>query len=372
MSKRDYYEVLGVERSAGSDELKKAYRQLAMKYHPDRNQGDTESEEKFKEASEAYSVLGNAEKKQMYDQYGHEGLRAGGRGGFDGSFFSDSIFSDFEDVLGGFFGFGGGGARRGGGGQRAQRGRDIGMETNLTLEEAYNGIEKKIDVAREKSCDICDGSGNEPGHSPETCAQCGGSGSARRSHGFFSIATTCPVCNGAGKIIKHPCEKCSGKGRLPEEKTIKITFPAGVDNGNRLRVGGEGEAGYNGGRPGDLYVIINVEEDDNFRREGNDLLYDLEITFAQAALGDDVKIETFYGKEKIKIQPESQSGKITRIKGKGFKNVNGWGKGDLLVILKLVTPTHLTRKERDLFRQLRDLEKQREKNSSGEGKRFFN
>ncbi len=360
MSKRDFYEVLGVERSADTAEIKKAYRKLAMQYHPDRNQGNPEAEDKFKEASEAYSVLGNDEKRQLYNQYGHDGLRSTGRG-FDGSFFSDSIFSDFEDVLGSFFGYSSGGQRGGRGGQRAQRGRDVGMEVNLTMEEAYNGLEKELDVAKEKNCTICDGSGNEPGYPPETCAQCGGSGSTRRSHGFFSIASTCPVCNGSGKIIKHPCKKCSGNGRVKDQKTIKVSFPAGVDNGNRLRVGGEGEDGFNGGPPGDLYVIINVDEDNNFRREGNDLIYDLEIAFAQAALGDSLKIETYYGTEKIKIHPESQTGKTIRIKGKGFKNVNSWGKGDLRVILKIVTPTHITRKERDLFRQLRELEKIREK-----------
>ncbi|MCP4217020.1 MAG: molecular chaperone DnaJ [bacterium] len=371
MSKRDYYEVLGVSRETEQPAIKKAYRQLALKYHPDRNQGNNEAEEMFKEASEAYSVLGNEEKKRIYDQYGHEGLKSTGRG-FDGSFFSDATFSGLEDILGSFFGFsGGGGGGRGSHGPRPQRGRDLGMEVNLTMEEAYNGIEKDIDISRTKNCSICDGSGNEPGYPPETCAQCGGSGSARRSHGFFSIATTCPICNGVGKIIKHPCKKCSGKGRLPDKKTLKVTFPAGVDNENRLRVGGEGEDGYNGGRAGDLYVIIHVEEDDNFAREENDLVYNLEISFSQAALGDDIKIETFYGTEKIKIPSESQNGKTIRFKGKGFKNVNGWGKGDLKVVLKVATPTHLTRKERDLFQQLRDLEKNKKGDSSGK-KRFFN
>jgi molecular chaperone DnaJ len=370
MAKRDFYEILGVPRNAAGDEIKKAYRQLALKYHPDRNQGDADAEEKFKEASEAYSVLADKEKRSIYDQYGHEGLRAGGRGFSDFSFFSDSIFSDFEDILGNFFGFSS--QRRGSQGRRPQRGRDLGLEVDLTMEEAYNGVEKDLEITKEKNCHICDGSGNEPGYPPETCAQCGGSGSSRRSHGFFSIATTCPVCNGAGKIIKHPCKTCGGKGRVPERKTINVKFPAGVADGNRLRVGGEGEEGYNGGRSGDLYVQINVAEHDHFRREDNDLIYELEITFAQAALGDEIKIKTFYGTEKIKIQQESQNGKIVRFKGKGFKNVNGWGKGDLLVVLKVVTPTHLTRKERDLFRQLREIEKQRSGEASSDHKRLFN
>ncbi len=370
MDKRDYYEVLGVSRTAGKDEIKKNYRQLAMKYHPDRNQGDTAAEEKFKEASEAYSVLADDEKRKLYDQFGFDGLRAGGRGFGDGSFFSESVFSDFEDILGSFFGFGGGGGGRRQG-NRPQRGRDIGMEVSISMEEAYNGVEKEVEASKEANCNICDGSGNEPGHSPEGCAQCGGTGQTRRSHGFFSIATTCPVCNGAGKIVRHPCKKCGGRGRLPEKKLISVNFPAGVATGNRLRVTGEGEAGFRGGRPGDLYLVIQVEEHDHFRREENDLIYDLEISFAQAALGDTIKIETFYGTEKIKIKPESQSGTITRIKGKGFKNVNGWGKGDLVIILKVTTPTHLTRKERDLFVKLREMEKERAEKHSHEGQRLY-
>jgi len=371
MAKRDYYEVLGVSRDASNDEIKKAYRKLALKYHPDRNQGSSEAEGKFKEASEAYSVLADEEKKQMYDRFGFDGLKGVGRGFSDFSSFSDSIFSDFEDILGSFFGFGSSG-KRGNRGQRAQRGRDFGVEVNLTMEESYNSVEKEVEVTRERNCNICDGSGNEPGYPSESCTQCGGSGSIRRSQGFFSIATTCPVCNGDGKIIKHPCKECNGKGRAMERKKIKVTFPAGVANGNRLRVTGEGEDGYNRGRPGDLYIIINVEEDDYFRREDNDLIRELEITFSQATLGDEVKIKTFYGTEKIKIPQESQDGKIIRFKGKGFKNVNGWGKGDLLIILKVTTPTHLTRKERELFKQLREIEKQKSGEFSREDRSFFN
>ncbi|MCU0285360.1 MAG: molecular chaperone DnaJ [Acidobacteria bacterium] len=364
MAKRDYYEVLGVPRNAKIDEIKKAYRQMAMKYHPDRNQSDPQAEELFKEASEAYSVLGNDEKKRIYDQYGFEGLKVNGRGFGDfSSFFSDSVFSDFEDILGSVFGFS---SSRRGRGPRPQQGRDIGQEVTLTLEEAYNGVEKEVAVIKEKNCIICDGAGNEPGHPPETCAQCGGTGSVRRSQGFFSIATTCHICSGTGKIIRHPCKKCGGKGRVTDRKTLKVNFPAGVAKGNRMRLVGEGEEGYHGGRPGDLYVVIDVSEHDRFRREDNDLVIDLEITFAQAALGDTVKIETFADTEKIKIPPESQTGKITRIKNKGFKNVNGWGRGDLVVILKVLTPTHLTKKERDLFQKLREIEKQRSGGKSNE------
>jgi molecular chaperone DnaJ len=361
MAKRDYYDVLGVSRQAGTDEIKKAYRQLAMKYHPDRNEGNPEAEEKFKEASEAYSVLADAEKRRIYDQYGFDGLKSAGRGFADGSFFSDSIFADFEDILGSLFGFSTGRGR----GRGGRRGRDLGMDVNITMEEAYNGVEKEIEVKRGISCPICDGSGSEPGRPIETCRQCGGSGQTHVSRGFFSIASTCPVCNGAGRIIRYPCKKCSGRGRSHETRKLKINLPAGVDAGNRLRMTGEGEGGYIGGRPGDLYININVEEDDHFKRDGNDLIYYLDITFAQAALGDEVKINAFHGSEKIKIHPESQNGKIIRIKGKGFKNVSGWGKGDFLVILNVITPTRLTRKEKELFRELRKIEKQKEGDADG-------
>jgi molecular chaperone DnaJ len=355
MAKRDYYEVLGVSRDAPVSEIKKAYRQLALKYHPDRNPGDAAAEDKFKEASEAYSVLGDEEKRRIYNQYGFEGLKGAGRGFGDFSFFSDSIFADFGDILGSFFGFSGGR----GGPRGARSGRDLGIEVNLTLEEAYSGVEKELDVKRERSCDICDGSGAEPGREIETCRQCGGSGQSRVSHGIFSIASTCPVCEGKGKIIRYPCKTCGGKGRTLENRKIKVTIPAGVDSGNRLRVGGEGEGGYKGGRPGDLYVILHVEEHDHFKREGSDLIYRLDISFAQAALGDEIKIQTFEGKEKIKVHPESQTGKKIRHKGKGFKNVNSWGRGDLLVILNVITPTGLSKKEKELFRQLREIEKEK-------------
>ena len=368
MAKQDYYEVLGIPRNAPADEIKKAYRKLALKYHPDRNQGDPGAEEKFKEASEAYSVLADTSKRQTYDRYGHDGLKTSGRGSSDFSFFSDSIFSDFEDILGGIFGFG---SSRGRGRSGPRRGRDVGMEVTLTLEEAYKGVEKNLEIKKEVNCSDCDGLGSEPGKAAETCRQCGGSGSVRRSQGFFSIATTCPVCSGSGKIITHPCEKCRGMGRTTETKEMKVTFPPGVDNGNRLRISGEGEGGFNGGRPGDLYAIIEIEEDDKFERQDNNLIYKFEITFAQAALGDEIKINTFYGMEKIRIPPETQNGKIVRIKGKGFKHVNSWGKGDLLIIITVVTPVHLSRRERELFRELRKIEKNK-KSSTAEESRVYN
>ncbi|MEN8154778.1 MAG: molecular chaperone DnaJ [Acidobacteriota bacterium] len=370
MGKRDYYEVLGVAKDTSQEEIKKAYRKIALKFHPDRNQNNPEAEEKFKEASEAYSVLGNVEKKQKYDQYGFNGLNSNGAGFSDFSFFSDSIFSDFEDILGGFFGFGGRGSGRRSG-SRPRKGEDIGVETYISLEEAYKGVDKEISIEKEVNCTVCSGSGSEPGTTPETCSQCGGSGSVRRSQGFFSISTTCHICSGTGEKITNPCKECRGKGRLIEEKDIKVTFPAGVDSGNRLRISGEGNEGSRGGRPGDLYILLNVKEDQNFRREGNDLISDLKITFSQAVLGDDITTRSFAGKDKIKIQPGTNDGKVISIKGKGFKNLNGWGKGDLLIIIHLDTPVNLSKREKDLFKELREIEKQ--KNYSSEKKKsIFN
>lgn len=366
MAKRDYYEILDVSRDATAAELKKAYRQQAMKFHPDRNPDNPEAEEKFKEASEAYSVLGDEEKRSMYDQYGFDGLKSGGRGFSDGSFFSDSTFADFGDILGDLFGFGsfGGGRSR----NAPRRGRDIGVETVITLEDTFKGTEKEIELERETECDVCEGNGCEPGHTPSTCSSCGGAGSVRRSQGFFSISTTCPQCHGSGQVISHPCKACGGSGREMEVKSIKVNIPAGIAEGQRLRVSGEGEAGTNGGRPGDLYIIINVKEDDYFTRDGNDLIRNLDISFAQAALGDDVEIETFNGKEKIKIPSETQHGDFTKLKGKGFKSVNSWGKGDMIVIFNINTPVKLSKEEKKLFKELRDLELNRKQKKGG----FFN
>lgn len=369
MGKRDYYDVLGVSKNSTQAEIKKAYRQIAMKYHPDRNQGDNAAEEKFKEASEAYSILGNEDKKLKYDQFGFNGLNSHGQGSSDFSFFSDSIFSDFEDILGDVFGFGNR-SSSGGKQNRPRRGEDIGIETSITLEESFHGVEKEVAVESEISCTTCSGSGSEPGTSPETCKQCGGHGSVRRSQGFFSISTPCPACRGKGSIIVHPCNICSGAGREKKEKKIKITIPAGVDNGNRLRISDEGDAGYMNGRPGDLYILINVEEERNYRREGVDLIYYMDITFSQAALGDDINIKAFHGKEKIKIPAETQNGKIMKIRNKGFKNLNGWGKGDLLIAIKILTPTELSKKEKELFRELKKIEKAKQAGSDKENPLF--
>jgi molecular chaperone DnaJ len=353
MAKKDYYQVLGVSRTASAEEIKKAYRKFALQHHPDRNRDNPAAEEKFKEASEAYSVLGNSEKRQIYDQYGVEGLRAGN--GSDFGFFSDSIFSDFGDILGDMFGFGGGGSGRA---QRRgpRKGNDLGLEISLTLEESFLGVEKEIDVERERNCNACDGSGSEPGHNAEVCHKCGGRGNVRVSQGFFSMATTCSACRGSGTVISHPCKKCRGQGRQRESRKIKVTFPAGIDDGNRLRISGEGEGGRQGGSPGDLYIAVRIKPDEHFQRQDNDLLFRLPITFSQAVLGDLVQIKTFEGTEKIKIPPSTQNGQILKIKNKGFHQVNRWSRGDLLVQVHILTPRDLSPQETELFKKLREIE----------------
>jgi molecular chaperone DnaJ len=360
MARKDYYHILGVPRNADNEEIKKAYRKLALQFHPDRNPDEPHAAEKFKEASEAYAVLGNPEKRQIYDQYGLDGLRQGGAWPADFNFFSDSIFADFSDILGGLFGFDSfmGGPRRS---HRPRKGQDIGVEVALTLKEAYLGVDKEIDVEREKSCRACGGSGSEAGKGIEDCRQCGGSGTVRRSQGFFSISTTCGACQGRGKVITHPCKSCHGSGRFNEKKKIKVNFPAGIDEGNRLRVVGEGEDGTNGGNAGDLYLLVRLQRDKTFQRQEHDLLYELDITFAQAALGDELKIETLDSVEKLRVPAGTQSGHVLRLKSKGFKHVNRWGRGDLLVRIRIMTPTHLSRRERELFQEMLDIELKKEK-----------
>ncbi len=357
MNTQDYYAALGVARDASKEEIKKSYRTLAMKYHPDRNQDNPEAEEKFKQASEAYAILGNEEKRRIYDRYGAEGLR--NNGGFsESSFFTDSVFSDFEDILGNLFGFGSmfGGSRRRRG---PRRGQDIGMEVQLTMEEAFHGVERELSLEREEKCPECDGSGSEPGTHAETCSQCGGSGQVRRSQGFFSVTAPCRLCGGSGKIIKNPCSHCSGGGRVRARKEISVKIPAGVDSGNRLRVSGEGESGHAGGPPGDLYLMLTVSPHETFSREENHLVMKLEISFAQAALGDELEIETFAGKEKVKVPAGAQSGHVVSIRHKGFRSINGWGRGDLKVLLMVRTPERLGREEKKLFQSLRRLEQER-------------
>jgi len=360
MAKKDYYQILGVSSNASAEEIKKAYRKMAMQHHPDRNRDKPEAEEKFKEASEAYSVLGNGEKRKIYDQYGINGLRMG-NGGPDGGFFSDSAFADFGDILGDLFGFGqpfsGSRQRR----QGPRQGRDLGLEIVLTLEESFLGVEKEIAVERERNCPECDGSGSEAGQDAQVCSKCGGTGNVRLAQGFFSVSTTCPACRGSGRLITHPCKKCRGQARVNESKKIKVTLPSGIDEGNRMRVAGEGEGGSQGGSPGDLYVMVRIKEDKNFQRQGNDLLCQLQISFSQAALGDQISVKTFEEVEKVKIPAAAQNGQIIKIKGKGFRQVNRWSRGDLLIKIHVVTPKDLTRQESELFKKLREIERSRDK-----------
>lgn len=346
-TKRDYYEVLGVARNATETDIKKAYRRLAMKYHPDKNPGDKAAEEKFKEAAEAYAVLSDAEQRARYDRFGHAGVGAaagaGGFGGFAG-------FQGFEDILSDIFGFGGGGGRR----SQVQRGADLRYDLELTLEEAAKGVTTQIRVPRLETCGDCGGSGAAPGTTPDACPTCGGIGQVRYQQGFFSVTRTCPQCHGVGHVIKNPCRACRGEGRVRREKRIEIKVPAGVDNGMRLRVAGEGEAGLGGGPPGDLQVVIHVREHDVFERQDNNLLCQVSIDFVEAALGAEIEVPTLDGYAKLKIPEGTQTGTAFRLRGKGMPTLSG-EVGDLFVVVNVVTPTNLTREQRRLLEEFAAL-----------------
>ncbi len=346
MAKRDYYEILGVAKGVSEADLKKAYRRVAMKYHPDRNPDDKDAEEKFKEASEAYEVLSDENKRAAYDQYGHAGLEgAGGMGGgFGGGGFSD-IFGDvFGDI------FGGGGGRRGG----PARGSDLRYTLELSLEDAVKGTSVKIKVPTLVSCKTCDGSGAKAGTKPATCTTCGGHGQVRMQQGFFSVQQTCPTCRGKGKIITDPCKDCHGHGRVEETKTLNVKVPPGVDNGDRIRLAGEGEAGAEGGPSGDLYVQISVKEHEFFQRDGKNLYCEVPIGLVEACLGGEIEVPTLDGRVKLKIPEETQTGKLFRLRGKGVAPVRGGAAGDLLCRVIVETPVNLTSKQKDLLRQLQE------------------
>jgi molecular chaperone DnaJ len=351
MSKRDYYEVLGVSRTATEIEIKRAYRNLAVKFHPDKNPDDPQAEEKFKEAAEAYSVLSDKDKRARYDRFGHAAA-AGGQGfGFD-----PSGFSNIEDIFD-LFGFGDmfggrGGTRRSSG----QRGADLRYDLEITLEEAATGKDEKLRIPRLETCEECEGKGAEKGTQPETCITCGGSGQTRYQQGFFSVMRTCPNCAGKGQIIKSACKNCNGAGRVEKEKTIEIKIPAGVETGSRLRVTAEGEAGVGGGRQGDLYVVVHVAEHETFERQGANLYAAVPISFAQAALGAEMQVKTLDGEETLKIPAGTQTGTVFRIKGEGMPILGGRGKGDLFVAVTLVTPKNLTKEQRKLLEQLAEIE----------------
>ncbi len=352
MSKRDYYEVLGVSRSASDQELKSAYRALAQRYHPDKNQTDPTAEEKFKELGEAYSVLADPDQRQRYDRFGHAGVSSGA-----GQTWGAPGFGGIEDILGDLFGFGDVfGGRPGGRRSAAQRGADLRYDLEITLEDAYHGMTAQLRIPRLETCESCKGNGAAPGTQPENCSNCGGTGQVRYQQGFFSVARTCQVCRGAGRMVKTPCTECRGAGRIEREKQMEVKIPAGVETGSRLRVQGEGEAGTQGGPSGDLYVVIRLAEHERFERQGSNLYASLPLTFGQAALGADVFVATIEGEEKIKIPSGTQTGTIFRIKGKGMPVLGGRGRGDLFVSVSVVTPTSLTREQRKLLEQLAMVE----------------
>jgi len=350
--KRDYYEVLGVTRTATDVEIKSAYRKLAMTYHPDRNPNNPDAEDKFKEITEAYAVLADGEKRSLYDRFGHAGVSgsAAGPAGFD-----PAIFQDFGDIFGEFFGFGdlfgGGGRRR----SRAQRGADLREDLHLEFEEAFFGVEKQVKVRRHEACDVCRGSGAAPGKGPVTCRACDGRGQIRYQQGFFSIARTCSTCQGSGSVISDPCPKCKGEGRVLRERAVETKVPAGVENGTRIRFANLGEAGAFGGPAGDLYVVLHVKEHPFFEREGNNLYCVVPISFPQAALGTEIMVPTFEGEHRLKVPEGTQSGTSFRIRGKGVPVLNGRGKGDLFVEVRIQTPAKLGKRQRELLAELGEL-----------------
>jgi molecular chaperone DnaJ len=347
MSKRDYYDVLGVERGADEKDIKKAYRRMAMKYHPDRNPDDKDADTKFKELSEAYEVLADSQKRAAYDQFGHAGVdgqSGGGQAGGHGS------FSDiFGDVFGDIFGGGGGRGR-----SSVQRGSDLKYNMEMSLEDAVRGTEKTISVPTLVGCEVCDGSGAKKGTRPTTCTTCGGIGQVRMQQGFFAVQQTCPTCSGSGNMISDPCNSCYGRGVKEETKTLNVKIPAGVDTGDRIRLSGKGEAGRNGGPAGDLYVEVHVKSHAIFERDGANLHCEVPISFAEAALGGELEVPTLEGRVKLKVPAETQTGRLFRLRGKGVTPVRGGGIGDLLCRVVVETPVHLTQKQKDLFKELQE------------------
>ncbi len=355
-SKRDYYEVLGVSRTASEQEIKSAYRRLAVRFHPDKNPGDTAAENSFKEAAEAYSVLSVTEQRTRYDRFGHAGVAGAGAGAAWGA----QGFGGIEDILGDLFGFGDAFGGRGGtsGNRRAaaQRGSDLRYDLELTLEEAAKGFTAPLRIPRLEQCEVCKGSGAAAGTHPETCSTCNGAGQVRYQQGFFAVARTCGACRGTGQLIKSPCENCQGAGRIEREKTLEVRVPAGVETGSRLRIVGEGEAGAQGGPSGDLYVVIIVREHERFERQGSNLYTSVPVSFAQAALGADITVQTLDGEHRLRVPAGTQTGTVFRLKGEGLPVLGGRGRGDVFVSATVVTPTTLTREQRQLLEQLSEVE----------------
>jgi molecular chaperone DnaJ len=352
VSKRDYYEVLGVQKTVSEADLKSAYRKLAMKHHPDRNPGDKAAEEKFKEAAEAYAVLADSEKRSLYDRFGHQavGSGAGGSAGFDPSIFAD-FGGDFADILGGMFGFGdifGGGRRRGG----PQRGADLRYDLEISFNEAAKGTETTIQIPRHESCETCRGTGAAPGTSPTVCSRCHGAGQVRTQRGFLVVAGTCPQCRGNGRVIAKPCHTCHGAGQVARERKLTVKIPAGIASDQQMRLQGEGEAGTGGGPAGSLYVVVHVEEHEFFRRDGINLFCEIPVNFTTLALGGEIMVPTLDGEESVKVPEGTQTGTTLRLRGKGMPEVNGRGRGDLFATVQVRTPKKLTKDQRHLIEQL--------------------
>ncbi len=363
MEEKNYYNILGVSKDATEDQVKKSYRKIAMQYHPDRNPGDKEAEEKFKIASEAYEVLRDPEKRDIYDRYGIEGLKGTGFTGFRG--FED-IFSTFGDIFEDFFGFGTTGRRR----TRARPGADLRYDLKISFYEAASGKEAEIEIPKNVPCEVCTGTGAKPGTYPTHCPNCKGTGQVTRSQGFFTISTTCSQCRGEGNIIPHPCKECRGHGKVRKTRKIQIKIPPGVDTGSKIRIRGEGEEGEKGGPPGDLFVFIFVEAHDFFSREGDDLICQIPISFPQAALGTEIEVPTLTGKGNLDIPKGIESGQILRIKGEGFPRTRGYGRGDQIVQIIVKTPNNLTKRQEEILREFEGLSKKKDRGENG-WKGFF-
>ncbi|HDQ03715.1 MAG TPA: molecular chaperone DnaJ [Deltaproteobacteria bacterium] len=349
MIKKDYYEILGVSQSSSDEEIKRNYRKIAMQCHPDKNPGDKQAEDKFKEAAEAYEVLSDRQKREIYDQYGHEGLNSTGFSGFSG--FED-IFSHFGDIFEDFFSFGNTKSRSR---YYTRAGADLRYDLKISFIDAAFGLSKKIEISKQATCSKCEGTGCAPGHTPEVCRACNGRGQAVQSTGFFTISTTCQQCGGYGKIITWPCETCHGTGKETVTKSVQLKIPAGVETGSRLRLRGEGEPGDHGGPNGDLYVFLHVEDHEFFSRSGNDVYCRIPISFVQAALGGTIEVPTLQDKDKIKIPKGTQTGRIFRLKGKGFPHLRGYGRGDQLIEIFVQTPTNLTKKQEEILKEFEKI-----------------
>jgi len=360
---RDYYQILGVDRSAEADTVKKAYRKLAMKFHPDRNPDDAAAVENFKEATEAYEVLSDPQKRRIYDTYGHQGLKSSG---YQGPGNYDDIFSSFGDIFGDIFGFGrsaGGRSRRHG----PVAGDDLRYDLTISFPDAVHGLSRQIDIARHETCWTCEGSGLRPGHKPEVCSRCMGRGQVVHAQGFFRVSTTCPACRGEGEVITEPCNDCSGIGLREGRKKVALKIPPGVDTGARMRLRGEGDGGRRGGPPGDLYVIIHVEPHEFFRREGDTIYARVPVPMGQAALGCEIEVPTVHGSRKLAIPGGTQAGQIFTLKNEGVPNLRGHGRGDMVVEIMVVTPTGLTRRQEELLKEFNALEGEKAGESHEEG-----